>query len=93
MADLFEYEAKYKILQYTHTHTKKHTQTHTHTHNQRHEEVKILLDDWYLDSKTKFIKLESQDQPVTKIEWWQSITHKIIKKRPVDAMGAYGGIA
>jgi len=74
MADLLEYEAKYEILQYTHTHT--------------HEEVKILLDNWYLVSKTKFITLDSQDQPVAKIEWWQRITHKMVK-RP---RGRHGGI-
>ena len=77
MADLFKYEAKYEILQYTHT--------HTHTH----KELKIRLDNWYLDSKTKFIKLESQDEPVAKIRWWQRITHKIIK-RPRGRHGSIG---
>ena len=43
----------------------KYYSTHTHTHRERErerdKEVKILLDNWYRDSKTKFMKLESQD--------------------------------
>jgi len=48
-------------MKYYSAHTYACTHTHTHTHARRHKEVKILLDNWYRDSKTKFIKLELQD--------------------------------
>jgi ABC-type Zn2+ transport system substrate-binding protein/surface adhesin len=59
ISDLSEYEETYEILQHTHTHTHARARARAHTHT--HKDVKILLHNWYRNSKTKFIKLESQD--------------------------------